>query len=105
MRENEETPRRGLPQQRRHLSPFVACADGPLVEEAKILPSDLSTTLAKKWEKPCSEVCGYDNVRMSVAAVRARPHLCARGSRIPAGKVCNRLPQWEDKAGLGLFHH
>jgi hypothetical protein len=62
--------------------------------------------LAEKWdEKPYPEqVCGYVNARMSIAIVRAT-HLCIRGSRIPTGKMCNRLPQWEDKAGLGLFRH
>jgi hypothetical protein len=58
--------------------------------------------LSEKWEKPFSEVCGYVNARMSIAIVRAT-HLCIRGSRIPTGKVCNRIPQWEDKAGLGLL--
>jgi hypothetical protein len=44
--------------------------------------------------------CSYG---MSIAIVRAtQTHI--RGSRIPTGKMCNRLPhQWEDKAGLGLF--
>jgi hypothetical protein len=44
------------------------------------------------------------NARVSIAIVRAT-HLCIRGSRVPTGKMCNRLPQWEDKAGLGLFRH
>jgi hypothetical protein len=28
-----------------------------------------------------------------------------RGSRIPTSQMSNRRPQWEDKAGLGLFRH
>ena len=91
-------------EQRRHFSPFVVSADGLLGKEAKILLRKLSAMLAEKWEKPYSEVCGYVNARMSIAIVRAT-HLCIRGSRIPTGKMCNRLPQWEDKAGLGLFRH
>jgi hypothetical protein len=40
---------------------------------------------------------------MSVTIVGAA-HLCVGGSRVPrTGKMCNRFPQWEDKAGLGLF--
>jgi hypothetical protein len=89
-------------EQRRHFSPFVASADGLLGKEAKILLRKLSSMLAEKWEKPCSEICGCVNARMSIAIVRAT-HLCIRGSRIPTGKMCNHLPQWEDKAGLGLF--
>jgi hypothetical protein len=91
-------------EQRRHFSPFVVSADGLLGKEAKILLRKLSAMLATKWEKPYSEVCGYGNARMSIAIVRAA-HLCIRGSRIPTGKMRNRLPQWEENAGLGLFRH
>jgi hypothetical protein len=91
-------------EQRRHFSPFVVSTDGLLGKEAKILLRKLSAMLAAKWEKLYSEVCGYVNARMSIAIVRAI-HLCIRGSRVPTGKMCNCLPQWEDKAGLGLFRH
>jgi hypothetical protein len=94
-------------EQSRYFSPFVASsADGLLGKEAKILLRKLSAMLAEKWEKPYAEVCGYANARMSIAIVRPT-HLCICGSRsIPTGKMCNRLPQWEDKAaGLGLFRH
>ena len=90
-------------EQRRKFSPFVVSADGlPGGKEASILLEKLSARLAQKWEKPCSEVCGFVNARVSIAIVRAA-HLCLRGSRIPTSKMCNRLPQWENKAGLGLF--
>jgi hypothetical protein len=96
-------------EQRRHFSPFVVSTDGLLGKEAKILLRKLSSMLAEKWEKPYSEVCGYVNARMSIArmsiAIVRATHLCIRGSRIPTGKMCNRLPQWEDEAGLGLFRH
>jgi hypothetical protein len=91
-------------EQRLHFSPFMVSTDGLLGKEAKILLRKLSSMLAEKWEKPCSEVCGYVNACMGIAIVRAT-HLCIRGSRIPTGKMCNRLPQWEDKAGIGLFRH
>jgi hypothetical protein len=58
-------------EQRRHFSPFVASTDGLLGKEAKILLRKLSSMLAKKWEKPYSEVCGYVNARMSIAIIRA----------------------------------
>jgi hypothetical protein len=73
-------------------------------QESKTLLKKLSGLLAKKWEKPFSEVCGYVNAHMSIVIVRAT-HLCLCGSQIPMGKMSTHLPQWEDKAGLGLFRH
>jgi hypothetical protein len=90
--------------QRRHFSPFVVSTDGLLGKEAKTLLKKLSSVLSVKWGKPYSEVCGYVNARMSIAIVRAT-HLCLRGSRVPASRMSNRRPQWEDKAGLSLFRH
>lgn len=87
-------------QRRRHFTPFVVSADGLKGKEATAFLKRLSTLLAKKWQKPYSVVCGYVNVRISIAIVRAT-HLCLRGSRVPASQI-SRRPQWEDKAGLGL---
>ena len=42
--------------------------------------------------------------RMSIAIVRAT-HLCIRESRIPTMSQMRQHPQWEDGAGLSLFHH
>jgi hypothetical protein len=89
-------------EQRRHFSPFMASTDGLLGKESRTLLKKLSTLLAEKWEKPYSEICGYVNARMSIAMVRAT-HLCLGGSHIPTSQISNRWPQWEDKAGLGLF--
>jgi hypothetical protein len=82
---------------------FIACRTGTFSLYFEV-SMKVILLLGGKWEKPYSEVCGYVNARMSIAIVRAT-HLCIRGSRIPTGKMCNRLPQWEDKAGLGLFRH
>ena len=90
-------------EQRRHFSPFVVSTDGLFGKEAKIVLKRLALMLTEKWGKPYSEVCGYVNARMSIAIVRAT-HLCVRGSRIPTSKMSKRLPQWEDQAGLSLFH-
>jgi hypothetical protein len=76
------------------------CGCSPLSKEANTLFKKLAALLAEKCEKPYSQVSGYVNARMSVAIVRATP-LCLRGSRIPTSKTSRRLPQWEDKAGLG----
>jgi hypothetical protein len=66
----------------------------------------LSALLAEKWEKPCSQVCGCVNARVSVDIVGATllTLLCLCGVCIPTSKMSRRLPQrWEDKAGLDLF--
>jgi hypothetical protein len=93
--------------QRRHFSPFVVSTeDGLFGKDVKPLLKKLSSLFAEKWKKPYSEVCGYVNAQMSIAVVRAT-HLCLRGSHIPTTSKMSKWlpPQWEDKAGLGLFHH
>ena len=90
-------------EQQRHFSPYVVSTDGLFSKEAKMVLKRLALMLTEKWGKPYSEVCGYVNDRMSIAIVRAT-HLCVRGLRIPTSKMSRRLPQWEDQAGLSLFH-
>jgi hypothetical protein len=80
----------------------VVSTDGLLGKEAKCLLNKLSIILSDKWKRPYAVVSGYVNARMSIAIVRAT-HICLRGSRIPTSRMSNRRPQWEDKAGLGLF--
>jgi hypothetical protein len=58
----------------------------------------LAVELSGKWQKPCSQVCGCVQARLSVAAAHAA-HSRLRGSRAPASKISTRLPQWEDGAG------
>ncbi len=90
-------------EQRRYFAPFLVPTDGLLGREAKALLKNLSARLAEKWDKPYSQVCGYVNARMRIAIVRDT-HLCLRVSRVPTSQM-SRRPQWEDKAGLGLFRH
>ena len=78
--------------------------DGMIGREGKCALKRLSIRLAEKWEKPYSEVCGYVNVRMSIASVRTL-HVCLRGSRVPTSQMSNRRPEWEDGAGLTLFRN
>ena len=82
----------------------MVSTDGLIGKEAKTLLKKLSSLLADKWEKPYSVVCGYVNAQLSIAIVRATHH-CLRGSRIPTSQMSDRRPQWEDKAGLGLFRN
>jgi hypothetical protein len=53
----------------------VVSTNGLFGREAKTLLKKLSSLLAKKREKPYSEVCGYVNAQMSITIVRAT-HLC-----------------------------
>jgi hypothetical protein len=43
--------------------------------KASTFAKRLSAKLAEKWQKPYSQVCGYVNVRLSIAMVRTT-HLC-----------------------------
>jgi hypothetical protein len=86
---------------RRHFTPFVLSVDGLLGREAKTFSKRLAAKLAGKWQKSCSQVCGYVKARLSMAAVRAT-HLCLRGSRVPAHNISTRFSQWEDGAGLAM---
>ena len=89
--------------QRRHFTPFVVSTDGLIGSEGKALLQKLSALMAEKTGKSYAEVCGFINARMSIAIVRAT-HLCLRGSRIPTSSMSHRRPQWDDGAGLSLFH-
>ncbi len=89
-------------EQRRHFSPFAVSTDGVIGKEARALLWRLLALLADKWDQPYSVACGYVNACMSIAIAQAT-HLCLRGSRVPTGKMSNRRPQWEDRAGLSLF--
>jgi hypothetical protein len=87
---------------RPHFTPFVLSVDGLLLgREAKTFAKRLAVKLAGKWQKPCSQACGYVKARLSIAAVRAT-HLCLRGSRVPAHNISTRFSQWEDGAGLAM---
>jgi hypothetical protein len=70
-----------------------------------VLAEEAVSALADKWEKPYAVVRGYVNARMSIAIAGVRAtHICLRGSRVPTSTMSTRRPQWEDKAGLSLFH-
>jgi hypothetical protein len=87
---------------RRHFTPFVLSVDGLLGREAKTSAKRLAVKLAGKWQKPCSQACGYVKARLSMAAVVRVTHLCLRGSRVPAHNISARFSQWEDGAGLAM---
>ena len=72
--------------QRRHLSPFVASADGMLGVEATANLKRLCICLATKWKQPYSKTCGYVKSRIAITLVCAT-HRCIRGSRMPAHRI------------------
>jgi hypothetical protein len=45
-------------EQRQHFSPFVMSTNGMIGREARFILKRLSACLAKKWEKPYSDMCG-----------------------------------------------
>jgi hypothetical protein len=49
-------------------------------------------------------VYSYVNAGMCCIAIVYATCLCLCGSQIPTGHISNYHPQWEDKAGLGIFH-
>ena len=89
-------------QQRRHLSPFVALADGVLGVEATATLKRVANCLAIKWRQTYSTMCGYVKSRIVITFVRATHH-CIRGSRVPAHWISVQRPQREDVTGLNLF--
>jgi hypothetical protein len=88
-----------------HFTLFVVSTDGLIGREAQTTMKKPSAMLAEIWKKPNAEVCGYVTAQMSIAIVRAMHRCHQRGSQVPTGKMSEKLfPQWEDRAGLSLFH-
>ena len=87
---------------RRHFTPLVASVDGLLGVEFEASLKRLAAKVARKWESPYSQVCGYLRARVSISLIRSA-HRCLRGSRVPSARISSRRPQWEDGAGLGLW--
>ena len=87
---------------RRHFTPLVASVDGLLGSEFEAFLKRLAAKVARKWESPYSQVCGYLRARVSISLLRSA-HRCLRGSRVPSARISSRRPQWEDGAGLGLW--
>ena len=78
--------------QSRHFYPFVASVDGFLDVEAMDTLKRIAIRLAKKWQQPYSQTCGYVKIRISITLVQAT-QWCIRGSRVPAHRISAHLPQ------------
>ena len=86
---------------RRHFTPLVFSVDGLRGVEATAACNRVASCLAKKWQRPYSELCGYVRSRISLALARTTS-LCLCGPRDHS----NRTPRptgVTDGAPLGLF--
>ena len=90
-----------LEERNKQFTHFVVFTDRLIRRGAGELLKRLFLQLADKWERPYPVVRGSVSARTSIAIVRAT-HLCLRGSRVPLSQI-SRRPQWEDRAGFGLF--
>jgi hypothetical protein len=75
-----------------------------LGREATTFFKRLAAKLTTKWIWPYSALSGYVNARLSIAIVVRATHLCLWVSQIPVHKISVHRPQWENGAGLALFH-
>jgi hypothetical protein len=85
---------------RRTFTPLVFSIDGLLGKEATAASKRLATSLASKWKRSYSEVCGYIRSRLSIALVRSSSR-CLRAERTPTHRF--HIPMWDSGTGLGLY--
>ena len=85
---------------RRTFTPLVFSVDGLLGKEAKAASKRLASTLAAKWKRSYSEVCGFVRSRLSIALIRSSSR-CLRADRNPTKRF--QVPIWESGTALGLY--
>jgi hypothetical protein len=85
---------------RRSFTPLVFSVDGLLGKEATAASKCLAATLAAKWKRSYSEICGFVRSRISIALVRSASR-CLRADRNPTQRFRN--PTWDSGTGLGLY--
>jgi hypothetical protein len=85
---------------RRTFTPLVFSVDGLLGKEATAASKCLASTLAGKWKRSYSEICGFVRSRRSIALVRSSSR-CLRADRNPTLRFRN--PTWDSGTGLGLY--
>ena len=92
---------------RRTFTPLVFSVDGLLGKEAAAASKRLSSSLAAKWKRSYSEVCGFVRSCLSIALIRSSSR-CLKANRNPTHRF--HPPIWDSGTGLGLsdvnsFHH
>jgi hypothetical protein len=85
---------------RRTFTPLVFSVDGLLGKEATAASKRLASSLASKWKRSYSEICGFVRSRLSIALVRSSSR-CLRGDRNPTQRF--QAPIWDSGTGLGLY--
>jgi hypothetical protein len=85
---------------RRTFTPLVFSVDGLLGKEATAASKRLASSLAAKWKRSYSEVCGFIRSRLSIALIRTSSR-CIRADRNPTHRL--RPPIWDTGTGLGLY--
>jgi hypothetical protein len=85
---------------RRTFTPLVFSVDGLLGKEAKAASKRLASSLAGKWKRSYSEICGFVRSRLSIALIRSSSR-CLRANRNPIQRF--HPPIWDSGTGLGLY--
>jgi hypothetical protein len=67
---------------RRTFTPLVFSVDGLLSKEAKAASKSLASSLAAKWKRSYSEICGFIRSRLSIALLRFSSR-CLKADRNP----------------------
>ncbi|KAL5477407.1 hypothetical protein EMCRGX_G024203 [Ephydatia muelleri] len=88
-KEKKRVYEQAVVERRGNFTPIVLSVDGLLHREAEHFLKRMAANLARKWEKPYSQTCGYVRARLALAIIRATS-LCLRGSRV----------KW--RSGLGM---
>ena len=86
---------------RRTFTPLVFSIDGLLGKEAKAATKRLASSLAAKWKRSYSEVCGFVRSRISLLALIRSSSRCLRADRNPSHRF--HPPIWDSGTGLGLY--
>ncbi|KAI2506099.1 hypothetical protein MHU86_8330 [Fragilaria crotonensis] len=83
-----------------YLHPSRVSVDGMQGVEATAASRRLASSLASKWKRSYSEVCGFVRSRLAIALVRSASR-CLRADRNPMRRTPS--PIWDCGAGLGLY--
>jgi hypothetical protein len=89
-------------ERRRTFTPLVFSVDGLLGKEAKATSKRLASSLAAKWKRSYSEICGFIRSRLSIALLRSSRR-CLSADRNPTHRF--HPPIWDSgtSTGLGLY--
>ena len=85
---------------RRTFTPLVFSVDGLMGKEATAASKRLASSLAAKWKRSYSEICGFIRSRLSIALIRSSSR-CLRADRNPIHRL--HSPIWDTATGLGLY--